>query len=64
MIEVLQDRIHTLLDIPNLGPYFFAPPNWDDPVAVEFYSSMNTEIYRTSLLPRLNDADDSQRTGP
>ncbi|GAA6003957.1 hypothetical protein JCM10207_006485 [Rhodosporidiobolus poonsookiae] len=49
VIEALKDRIHTLRDIPSLGPYFFHPPAYDSPIATKLYEAVPPKTYRSSL---------------
>ncbi|GAA5876623.1 hypothetical protein JCM3774_006004 [Rhodotorula dairenensis] len=47
--EALKDRMHTILDIPSLGPYFFHPPDLDSAIALKLYQSVPTSVYHESL---------------
>lgn len=47
----IQDRLHTINDIPSLGRYFFIEPDFDTPVSLKMYSSMNPKVYRTFATP-------------
>ncbi|BGP18601.1 hypothetical protein JCM10213_004234 [Rhodosporidiobolus nylandii] len=49
VVEALKDRIHTLRDIPSLGPYFFHPPAYDSAIAAKLYDAVSPDIYRDSL---------------
>ncbi|GAA6029180.1 hypothetical protein JCM8097_001639 [Rhodosporidiobolus ruineniae] len=49
VVEALKDRIHTIRDIPSLGPYFFHPPAYDSPIAVKLYQAVSPAVYRSSL---------------
>ncbi len=41
-----QDRMHTILDIPSLGPYFFHPPDLDSAISLRLYGSVPSATYR------------------
>ncbi|POY72299.1 putative Glutamate--tRNA ligase [Rhodotorula taiwanensis] len=47
--EALKDRMHTILDIPSLGPYFFQPPELDAAMSQKLYKSVPADTYRQSL---------------
>lgn len=48
-----QDRMHTILDIPSLGPYFFHPPDLDSAIALKLYQSVPVSVYRKFLVARV-----------
>ncbi|GAA5898429.1 hypothetical protein JCM6882_007773 [Rhodosporidiobolus microsporus] len=49
VVEALKDRIHTLRDIPSLGPYFFHPPAYSNPISTQLYRAVSPSVYRSSL---------------
>lgn len=48
--DVVQDRIHTLRDIPSLGPYFFSPPDYSGAIASKIFDSTARAVTRPSPL--------------
>ncbi|BGP26412.1 glutamyl-tRNA synthetase [Rhodotorula toruloides] len=50
VVEALKDRIHKLLDIPSLGPYFFFAPDYSSTLATKLYQSVSPEVYVSTLL--------------
>ncbi|BGP57250.1 Glutamate--tRNA ligase mitochondrial [Rhodotorula sphaerocarpa] len=51
--DALKDRMHTILDIPSLGPYFFHPPDLDSAISLRLYGSVPSATYRESLSAAL-----------
>ncbi|GAA5991686.1 hypothetical protein JCM10908_001091 [Rhodotorula pacifica] len=47
--DALKDRMHTILDIPSLGPYFFHPPDLHSAIALKLYQAVPPTIYAQSL---------------
>ncbi|GAA5961704.1 hypothetical protein JCM8115_004740 [Rhodotorula mucilaginosa] len=47
--EALKDRMHTILDIPSLGPYFFHSPDFDSAIAQKLYQAVPANVYQESL---------------
>ncbi|KWU46000.1 glutamate-tRNA ligase [Rhodotorula sp. JG-1b] len=47
--EALKDRMHTVLDIPSLGPYFFHSPDFDSAIAQKLYQAVPATVYQESL---------------
>ncbi|GAA6000601.1 glutamate--tRNA ligase MSE1 [Rhodotorula paludigena] len=49
VVDALKDRIHTLLDIPSLGAYFFHPPVYDSALATQLYKTVSPDAHAESL---------------
>ncbi|GAA5823183.1 hypothetical protein JCM11251_007513 [Rhodosporidiobolus azoricus] len=49
VVEALKDRIHTIRDIPSLGPYFFHPPCFSSPISTQLFRAVSSSIYRSSI---------------
>lgn len=43
--------MHTINDVPTLGPAFFLPPDFETKVARSLYTLLEPEVYRKSPLP-------------
>lgn len=46
VLEALKERIHTVHDVPNLGPAFFTPPALHSKAAMSMYKSSKPAVYR------------------
>ncbi|BGP42234.1 Glutamate--tRNA ligase mitochondrial [Rhodotorula kratochvilovae] len=49
VLDALKDRIHTILDVPSLGAYFFHAPCYDSALATQLYKSVPAAVQREAL---------------
>jgi hypothetical protein len=50
VIRVSQERMHTLKDVYQAGPYFFSEPDYSSPQAVKFREKHPAEMIGMSVV--------------
>ncbi|TNY23304.1 glutamate-tRNA ligase [Rhodotorula diobovata] len=53
VLDALKDRLHTILDVPSLGAYFFHAPSLDSALAAQLFKSVPAPVHRESLKAAL-----------
>ncbi|GAA5843037.1 hypothetical protein JCM9279_001839 [Rhodotorula babjevae] len=54
VLDALEDRLHTIVDVPSLGAYFFHPPVLDSALATQLFKSVSLPTHRASLRSALS----------
>ncbi|GAA5891274.1 hypothetical protein JCM8208_002568 [Rhodotorula glutinis] len=54
VLDALKDRLHTIVDVPSLGAYFFHPPVLDSALATQLFKSVPLDTHRASLRSALS----------
>jgi hypothetical protein len=49
VLKVCQERMHTLKDVYQAGPYFFADPDYNSPNQKKFHETHPSELIGSSF---------------